>query len=213
MASSRHVDDAIQFIMFWAPILVLLGWVMQRPMSLLFDLFEVAILIGSCFLLNFVTEDSKTNWAEGVMLVALYLMVVVSAWFYPQQPEIGIMLSRTSIAEALKVSGELDDSSSSMTTLVSAIISTVTATTTIGIGAVVATPTPTPNAKVAATPLSGDASNQALSEKLQELMKLVEQSQKEQKTFEKELNSLKASRTTSSIHPENTQQRNMEDLD
>lgn len=45
-------------------------------MSLLFDLFEVAILIGSCFLLNYVTEDSKTNWAEGVMLVALYIMIV-----------------------------------------------------------------------------------------------------------------------------------------
>lgn len=76
MASYRHVDDAIQFIMFWAPVLVLLGWIMQRPMSLLFDLFEVAILIGSCFLLNYVTEDSKTNWAEGAMLVALYVMIV-----------------------------------------------------------------------------------------------------------------------------------------
>lgn len=76
MASYRHVDDAIQFVMFWAPVVVLLGWIMNRPMSLLFDLFEVAILVGSCFLLNYVTEDSKTNWSEGVMLVALYAMVV-----------------------------------------------------------------------------------------------------------------------------------------
>lgn len=76
MASTRHVDDAIQFVLFWAPVLVLLGWIIDQPFSLLFDLFEVAILIGSCFLLNYVTEDSKTNWAEGTMLVALYLMVV-----------------------------------------------------------------------------------------------------------------------------------------
>jgi len=49
MASTRHVDDAIQFVLFWAPVLVLLGWFIGRPFSLLFDLFEVAILIGSCF--------------------------------------------------------------------------------------------------------------------------------------------------------------------
>jgi Ca2+/Na+ antiporter len=40
------------------------------------DLFEVAILLGACFLVNYVTADSKTNWLEGYLLVAFYLMIV-----------------------------------------------------------------------------------------------------------------------------------------
>lgn len=35
---------------------------MSSPFTL--DLFEVALLIGSCFLVNYVTADNKTNWAE-----------------------------------------------------------------------------------------------------------------------------------------------------
>lgn len=27
------------------------------------DLYEVALLIGACFLVNYVTADSRTNWA------------------------------------------------------------------------------------------------------------------------------------------------------
>jgi Ca2+:H+ antiporter len=40
------------------------------------DLFEVAVLVGACFLVNYVTADSKTNWAEGMALVMFYLMIV-----------------------------------------------------------------------------------------------------------------------------------------
>ena len=40
------------------------------------DLFEVAVLIGSCFLVNYVTADAKTNWVEGIIMMSLYLMIV-----------------------------------------------------------------------------------------------------------------------------------------
>ena len=75
------------------------------------DLYEVGVLVGACFLVNYVTADAKTNWAEGYILVAFYIMIVspdqvsdvlclelthgfqaVSAWFYIGQPELEIML-------------------------------------------------------------------------------------------------------------------------
>ena len=28
------------------------------------DYYELAIILGSCFLVNYVTADSKTNWVE-----------------------------------------------------------------------------------------------------------------------------------------------------
>lgn len=40
------------------------------------DLFEVAALIGACFIVNYVTADSKTNWAEGMSMIIFYAMIV-----------------------------------------------------------------------------------------------------------------------------------------
>ncbi len=41
-------------------------------------MFEVAILLGACFLVNYVTADAKTNWAEGFVMISFYAMVVSS---------------------------------------------------------------------------------------------------------------------------------------
>jgi len=40
------------------------------------DFFEVALLLGACFLVNYVTADAKTNWVEGMVMVAFYVMIV-----------------------------------------------------------------------------------------------------------------------------------------
>ena len=40
------------------------------------DMFEVILLVGACFLVNYVTADAKTNWAEGWVLVSYYVMIV-----------------------------------------------------------------------------------------------------------------------------------------
>jgi Ca2+/H+ antiporter len=40
------------------------------------DYYEVALLLGACFLVNYVTGDAKTNWVEGLVLVGLYVMIV-----------------------------------------------------------------------------------------------------------------------------------------
>ncbi|EIM84946.1 uncharacterized protein STEHIDRAFT_60432 [Stereum hirsutum FP-91666 SS1] len=107
VAEARAIDLSIQFLLFWMPFLVLLGWWTHKPMSLLFDLFEVTVLIGSCFLVNYVTADAKTNWAEGTVMIAFYLMIALAAWFYTGQPEIEIMnVCRETIAAALS-SGEV----------------------------------------------------------------------------------------------------------
>ncbi|KAL0949153.1 hypothetical protein HGRIS_009234 [Hohenbuehelia grisea] len=102
LAEARAIDLSIQFAIFWLPALVLIGWAVHRPLTLLFDLFEVAVLLGACFLVNYVTADSKTNWAEGAMMVAFYIMIALTAWFYPGQPEIHAMLSTTGVSQAVQ---------------------------------------------------------------------------------------------------------------
>ncbi|KAL0580930.1 hypothetical protein V5O48_001124 [Marasmius crinis-equi] len=93
LAKARAIDLSIQFTLFWMPFIVLLGWWTNKPLSLLFDIYEVAVLLGSCFLVNYVTADAKTNWAEGFAMVAFYIMIAMTTWFYPGQPEVEEMLS------------------------------------------------------------------------------------------------------------------------
>ncbi|KLO10218.1 hypothetical protein SCHPADRAFT_832869 [Schizopora paradoxa] len=93
LAKSRAIDLSVQFTLFWMPFLVLLGWWIRKPLILLFDLYEVVITLGAIFLVNYVTADSKTNLAEGFILVALYFMIALCTWFYPGQPTVAEMLT------------------------------------------------------------------------------------------------------------------------
>ncbi|KAG9090298.1 hypothetical protein FS749_000660 [Ceratobasidium sp. UAMH 11750] len=101
LAKARSIDLSIQFVLFWMPVVVLLGWWTHREMSLLFDLWEVAILIGACFLVNYVTADAKTNWVEGMVMVLFYIMIALVAWFYDGQPEVHEMLRCGPVADTL----------------------------------------------------------------------------------------------------------------
>ncbi|KAH8980642.1 hypothetical protein EDB86DRAFT_3087748 [Lactarius hatsudake] len=104
LAQARAIDMSIQFLLFWMPFVTLLGWWTNKPMTMLF----VTLLAGACFLVNYVTADAKTNWAEGSILIAFYAMIGLSAWYYTGQNEVRIMNSCTSVALAL-VDG-VDDS-------------------------------------------------------------------------------------------------------
>ncbi|KAI0290217.1 hypothetical protein BC826DRAFT_913469 [Russula brevipes] len=101
LAKARAIDFSIQFLLFWMPVLTLLGWWLNKPMSMLFDLFEVVLLVGATFLVNYVTADAKTNWAEGVVLVSFYAMIVLSAWYYTGENDVRIMNACESIVAAL----------------------------------------------------------------------------------------------------------------
>ncbi|KAF8974689.1 hypothetical protein BDZ97DRAFT_1911848 [Flammula alnicola] len=101
LAKGEAIDLSIQFTLFWMPFFVLVGWWTNKPLTLLFDLFEVAALVGSCFIVNYVTADSKTNWAEGMAMVIFYAMIALCAWFYTGQPEIAYLSQCISVAAAL----------------------------------------------------------------------------------------------------------------
>ncbi|KAF5390759.1 hypothetical protein D9757_004441 [Collybiopsis confluens] len=93
VAKARSIDVSIQFNLFWLPLFILLGWCLGRPFMLLFDTFEVAILIGACFLVNFVTADARTNWAEGATMVTFYIMIALTAWFYKGDESVTALLN------------------------------------------------------------------------------------------------------------------------
>lgn len=101
LAKGRSIDLAIQFFIFWMPFTIIVAWCAQKPLSLLFNIFEVGVLLGACFLVNYVTADAKTNWAEGMMMVVFYVMIAVVAFFYPGQTDIRHLGTCSTVASAV----------------------------------------------------------------------------------------------------------------
>ena len=50
------------------------------------DVFEVVMLVCACFLVNYITADSKTNWAEGYTLISFYIIFVSALWSIEASP-------------------------------------------------------------------------------------------------------------------------------
>ncbi|KAI7817349.1 hypothetical protein BC939DRAFT_402733 [Gamsiella multidivaricata] len=75
------VGSCMQIALLVTPILVILGWVMDVPMTFKFTILEVVILATSVLLINYLIQDHETNWLEGVMLLAVFIMCAI-AFFY-----------------------------------------------------------------------------------------------------------------------------------
>jgi Ca2+:H+ antiporter len=56
---------------------------MSREMSLYFTLFETVSLFVAVFVVNFLVLDGRSNYLEGALLCAAYVIVAVAAFFYP----------------------------------------------------------------------------------------------------------------------------------
>ena len=75
LALGVALGSSLQIALFVVPFTVLLAWAMGLELSLHFSIFETVILFLSVFLCNGIVSDGKSNWLEGVMLLALYVMV------------------------------------------------------------------------------------------------------------------------------------------
>lgn len=82
-AVSLMVGSCMQISLLVTPILVLLGWILDEPMTFRFSIMEVVILTGSVVLVNFLIADHETNWLEGVMLIALFMMCALAFYYIP----------------------------------------------------------------------------------------------------------------------------------
>ena len=84
LAIGVAVGSSMQIALLVIPFVVVLGWCMGLiQMSLGFDGFQVAVLFVAVLLVNYLIQDGKSHWLEGVLLMTLYLIIAVSAWFYP----------------------------------------------------------------------------------------------------------------------------------
>lgn len=57
------------------PLVVILGWCMNKEMTLYFTLFETISLFVTAFVVNFLVLDGRSNYLEGALLIAAYVII------------------------------------------------------------------------------------------------------------------------------------------
>ncbi|KAI9713029.1 MAG: hypothetical protein M1820_001014 [Bogoriella megaspora] len=85
LAIGVAVGSSMQIALLVLPLSVVLGWIIgtDTPMTLDFDGFQIVVLFVSILLVNYLIQDGKSHWLEGALLMSLYLIIAVTAWFYP----------------------------------------------------------------------------------------------------------------------------------
>lgn len=78
------VGSSMQIALFVAPALVFLSYAIGRPMNLLFTSFEVVTVGLAVLIVSLVAVDGESNWMEGVLLLAVYLIFAIAFFFLPE---------------------------------------------------------------------------------------------------------------------------------
>ncbi|GFF66724.1 vacuolar calcium ion transporter [Aspergillus lentulus] len=88
LAIGVAVGSSMQIALLVLPLIIVIGWIMGlENMTLYFDAFQVILLFVSVLLVNYLIADGKSHWLEGVLLMMMYLIIAVAAWFYPNKTE------------------------------------------------------------------------------------------------------------------------------
>jgi len=84
LAIGVAVGSSMQIALLVLPLMVILGWIIGADMTLVFDDFQIVVLFVAIILVNYLIGDGKSHWLEGVLLMALYVVIALAAWFYPK---------------------------------------------------------------------------------------------------------------------------------
>jgi Ca2+:H+ antiporter len=77
------LGSSLQIALFVAPILVFISLLFGPPLLLVFTEFELIALVASAAIAAFVAQDGESNWLEGTMLLAVYIVVALAFFFVP----------------------------------------------------------------------------------------------------------------------------------
>ncbi|KAF7959400.1 hypothetical protein EAE96_001020 [Botrytis aclada] len=73
---------SLQTSLLITPLIVIIAWIWGiDDMGLLFDGFQVASLFMAVLLFNFLIAGGKSNYLQGVLLLSIYVMIAIAAWY------------------------------------------------------------------------------------------------------------------------------------
>lgn len=89
LSVSVAMGSSLQIALFVAPVLVLAGWWMGQPMDLNFNPFELVAVTVAVLIANSISSDGRSNWLEGALLLATYVVIGIAFFYHPVIEGIG----------------------------------------------------------------------------------------------------------------------------
>jgi len=74
---------SIQVALFIVPVIVLFSFIIGKPLTLVFNMFEIIAIWSGLLIAGYSLLDGESNWFEGVMFIAVYLLVGIVFFFHP----------------------------------------------------------------------------------------------------------------------------------
>jgi Ca2+:H+ antiporter len=68
LAMGVAIGSSMQIALLVTPFLVILGWIIDKDMTLHFELFETVVFFLSVLVVTYVIQDGKSNYLEGAMV-------------------------------------------------------------------------------------------------------------------------------------------------
>lgn len=82
LVMSIAVGSSIQVALLSAPLLVLISYWMGHPMNLVFsNPLELIAIAAVAFAVNSIAQDGETTWFEGLLLIAVYVLLALAFFF------------------------------------------------------------------------------------------------------------------------------------
>lgn len=83
LSVSVAMGSSLLVALLVAPLLVLIGVVIGQPMDLNFNPFEVVAVAIAVLIANLISLDGRSNWLEGALLLATYIVLGAAFYFHP----------------------------------------------------------------------------------------------------------------------------------
>jgi Ca2+:H+ antiporter len=83
LSMAISLGSSLQIALFVAPVLVFISLLFGERLLLVFNEFELIALLGASVIAAFIAQDGESNWLEGAMLLAVYLIIGLAFFFLP----------------------------------------------------------------------------------------------------------------------------------
>lgn len=83
LAMGVAIGSSVQIALLVTPFLVIVGWIIEREMTLRFETFQTVAFAVSVLIVTYAVQDGKSNYLEGAMLLGLYVIIALAFYATP----------------------------------------------------------------------------------------------------------------------------------
>ena len=91
LAIGVAIGSSLQIALFVTPFLVILGWIMDRKMTLHFETFETVAFFLSALVVTLLIQDGRSNYLEGCLCISMYAIIALAFYVYPEDQGLDVI--------------------------------------------------------------------------------------------------------------------------